>query len=191
MPEKYLMETMAIFRATLKLIREGKFCLLSLAEVGYHAKVSALAVQTLFESREELIRAVGDDIFRKINHTVRVCADYKGSDEERFLKLWDTLCEHYRANPDVLPFLDHFSSFPFSITDVKEMETTFMNNLGIFLRPLNLSGGLKKETLAYLFHQNVKAAAKSNQEDIKKIGFLFLNGLKQINYVQLKTEEAA
>jgi AcrR family transcriptional regulator len=178
MPLRYTMETTAIFRATLRLIREGKFCFLSMAEIGYHARVSASTVETLFESREALVRALGENIFHQLAQLIKGSAAIKGSAEDRYYYLWARLSEHYQHHPDVIPFLNHFSFFPFDVTGIKEMEQQFMDLLREETKEISLHRGIDAGTFTHLIHENIKIAATLGSEENTRLATMLLSGLR-------------
>ena len=60
------MERDAIFRAALRLINDGKFQAVSLAEVGYYANLSERTTRYFFESKERLIEELCVEVLNMI-----------------------------------------------------------------------------------------------------------------------------
>lgn len=178
------METIAIYKAALKLIKEGKVGFLSMAEVGYHARVSATAVESLFENSEHLIGALGEHIFDKITILIASITQAPGTFEQRYHKLYNALISFYRNNQDVIPFLDHFRNFPINIDGVKEREHQMLTLLITFFSEYPLMGRvLTSGTIANLFHENIKIIARSEnlipQNEIDMVARLFLKAMEQ------------
>lgn len=159
------METMAIYKATLKLIKEGKISFLTMAEIGYHARVSASAVEALFENRERLISFVGSHAFGGITKIIDAAANSDEPFEERYFNLCHALIRHYRSNPDVISFLDHFGNFPFDVDEVKQLEIGMLASLTeFFAEHPSLGQTLAPTTITNLFHENMKIIARSEDQ---------------------------
>ena len=189
------MEKMAIYRATLKLIKEGKISFLTMAEIGYRARVSASAVEALFESRERLITFVGSYTFEGINKIIDAAVNADEPFEQRYFNLCHSLIRHYRSNPDVIPFLDHFGNFPFNVDDVKQLEIRMLTSLNDFFAEYpSTRQTLSPTTITNLFHENMKIIARSeepiSENEINILAGMFFN-VMDTQFVKVQPREAA
>ena len=159
------MEKRAIFRASLKLIREGKFHATSMAEIGYHANVSGSTVEVFFESREKLLAELAEYIFDNISSIVLASDKLKDLPKRRFFHLWKQLFDFYASQPDVIFFIDQFGNNPTVVTDAQESYKKCNQALIKFFAEDHSCFGdnefqLDSEAFAFLFHENVKSAVR-------------------------------
>ena len=159
------METRAIFKASLKLIKEGKFHATSMAEIGYHANVSGSTVEVFFESREKLLADLADYTFNSITAIVQTADKIKDLPKRRFFHLWNQLFDFYSSQPDVIFFIDQFSNNSAfnkegqeSYRKCKEAFNKFFSEDFACFGDNELQ--LTPAEFAFLFHENVKAAVK-------------------------------
>lgn len=189
------METMAIYKATLKLIQEGKIGFISMAEIGYHARVSASAIETLFENREQLISSLGEHVFGNINAIIARNTQARSSFEQRYFRLCDALISHYRDNAEVVPFLDHYGNFPFNVDSVKALESEGLCLLSNFFSDCPLVQSVSPVTVATLFHKNIKIIARSEglitDHELTILTRMFFRSLDGTSLVSAQRFEAA
>ncbi len=190
------MEKLAIYKATLKLIKEGKVSYLSMAEVGYHARVSASVVETLFENREQLISFAGVQVFESINKVIDAATRMEEPFSKRYFKLWRELITYYTSNPDIVAFLDHFANFPFNVDEVKRLEKQMLTSLiGFFESYAPITQTISAATVANLFHENIKIIARSegriSETEIDLLAQLFLKAMANSQPASVPALEAA
>ncbi len=152
------MQQSTIFRAALRLIREGRFATVSLAEIAYHAHVTAATVKALFETREKLLTALGGYIYNELNTIIRVALHSKASFDEKFFRLWDALYCYYTANTDVAVFVDrcnHTEALRGFEKENRAMLIAFFSQSGL------PDTGVTPEMMATIFHQNIRVAARN------------------------------
>ncbi len=167
-----------------------------MAEIGYHARVSASAVETLFENREQLINSLGDHTFGKINELIASITQAPGTFEQRYFKLCNALIQHYRSNRDVISFLDHFGNFPFNVDGVKKRESRMISLMIDFFSEYPLMGQtLSAATVANLFHENIKIMARSenviSENEIAVLASMFFKAMEQPQSITVQPLEAA
>lgn len=179
------MQQLTIFKATLRLIREGRFGMASMAEIAYHAHVTAITVETLFETRDKLISALSEYVYNELNTIIRVALGSKAPFDEKFFRLWEALFSYYVDNPDVGVFVDRCTGSP-SCTDALR---SHQKNNHAFLASFFAESGLPHtavtpEMMATIFHQNIRVAARNGNNENRDMS----NALAQIIFEGFRSE---
>ena len=152
------MERKAIFDAALRLIHDGKFQAVSLAEVGYYANLSERTTRYAFENKEKLLEDLSAEVLCMIHEVcVRTIEDWRPF-EKVFYDTWISLYEFYVKRPRVLAFVEQSGR-------LTKSRDTFMERL---LAPLTdffqinkiNSGKMPPSSVAAFFHNNAMAAAR-------------------------------
>jgi AcrR family transcriptional regulator len=157
------METTAIYKATLKLIDEGKYHSISMAEIAYHANLTERTVALLFRNRDRIINDLGKLIFTRINTIISECMQIEGTFEQRFFTLWNELRNFYSSQPEILAFINGSKGYDSLTPEVRLLEETSREMLHQFFTE-NLKSGsdpnLTPTYFAYTFHENIKSEVR-------------------------------
>ena len=154
------MEQNAIFRAALKLINEGKFQAVSLAEIGYYANLTERTTRYFFESKEKLIEELCGEVLGMIEEVYLLSSLDWQSFENFFFDAWISLYEFYVKHPHVIAFVEQAGALT-AKHDVKFMERLLAPLTRRFqANAINISRKLSAGSVAALFHANAMAAAK-------------------------------
>jgi AcrR family transcriptional regulator len=177
-----VMETKAIFKASLKLIKQGKFHSTSMAEIAYNANLAGSTVLIFFENREKLISALGQTIFTEIENIIKESDQPGDSSESRFFALWENLFKYYVLQPEVIAFVEQFDNRDVFLPETGKTHSRVHELLFRFFSDANSEQQLqiKPSMLAVLFHENVRLAAKLSIHDdqqARHIARLLWNGI--------------
>jgi len=156
------MEREAIFRAALRLINDGKFQAVSLAEVGYYANLSERTTRYFFESKERLLEELCVEVLNMIQDVYDQSTVDCRSFENFFIDTWISLYEFYVRHPQLVAFVEQAGVL------TAKHKVKFMDRLLAPLKKffqaneINLNSKLSSGPMVALFHGNIIAAAKLN-----------------------------
>lgn len=154
------MERHAIFRAALRLINDGKFQAVSLAEVGYYANLTERTTRYFFESKERLIEELCEEVLNMIQEVYDQSTVDCRSFENFFFDTWISLYEFYVRNPQLIAFVEQAGVLT-TKHDVKFMDRLLTPLKKFFqTNAMNLSNKISSGPMVALFHGNIIAAAK-------------------------------
>ncbi len=154
------MERDAIFRAALRLINDGKFQAVSLAEVGYYANLSERTTRYFFESKERLIEELCVEVLNMIQEVYDQSAVDCRSFENFFFDTWISLYEFYVRHPQLIAFVEQAGVLT-TKHNVKFMDRLLAPLKKFFqANAINLSSKLSSGPMVALFHGNIISAAK-------------------------------
>ncbi|MEX2234786.1 MAG: hypothetical protein WD824_21670 [Cyclobacteriaceae bacterium] len=153
------MEKNAIFEASLKLLKAGKFQGTPLAEIAFLSKMSSRLIENIFNTRENLLCEMSAMLTSRIIRVIADAGEKSRSFKESFFQVWTALYKYYTRNPDVIAFMEQFETIKVS---QKEPRVIHPGNstplIQLFTHPdCPLEN---RETLAAIFHSNVLSAAK-------------------------------
>ena len=110
----FKIEKIAIFDASLKLLRAGKFQGTPLTEIAFRANMSGRMIDHIFSSREKLLSELSETLTGQIVKLIDEAARKGENFKDRFFDVWTALYKYYRKNPDVIAFLEQFENMSFS-----------------------------------------------------------------------------
>lgn len=159
-PRIIAFEREAFFRASLKLIKEGRFQLAPMDEIAFRARISGLATPFIFESKESLFSDLVENVTSQIAKVINNELSKSYSFKQKFFALWLALYDYYSRHPGVVSFIEQKETLCQSSSvnvcpDVFELLIDFFRTAkGEFLNDIS------SETLASVFHENVLTAVK-------------------------------
>lgn len=187
------MERRAIFRAALKLIKEGKFHGTPMTEIAFHARLTGSTILYFFETREHLIKELAKNIFSGLIEVCNGVRTERLTFEERFHKTWIVLRDHYVQNPEIIAFMEQFPFMPYNnIQDSKNLFQQFHQILIDFFgenQNKNFRSDMSPENLAFLYHQNIIVSAKMLFQG--KVNKDETNRLQEIFWIGMTSREKA
>ncbi len=179
------MQHLNIFKATLRLIREGRFGTASMAEIAYHAHVTAITAETLFETRDKLISALSEYVYNELNTIIRVALNSKAPFDEKFFRLWDALFSYYADNPDVAVFIDRCTGSPRCTETLLAHENENRAHLARFFAESGLPhAAVTPAMMATIFHQTIRVAARNGNNENRDMS----SALAQIIFEGFRSE---
>lgn len=152
------MEKNAIFDASLKLLRAGKFQGTPLAEIAFLSRMSSRLIENVFETRERLLGELSVSLTSKIIEIIEDAGARSRSFRESFFHVWTALYKYYTRNPDVIAFMEQFESIKVSKDPRVIHPANSAALIELFTHPD--CPFENTETLAAIFHSNVLSAAK-------------------------------
>ena len=153
------MEKNAIFDASLKLLKAGKFQGTPLVEIAFLSRMSSRLIENVFATREELLGELSSTLTSRIIGIIEDAGARSTSFRESFFYIWNALYKYYTRNPDVIAFMDQFETIKVSQKAPRMVHPANSTPLiQLFTRPE--CPFENKETLAAIFHSNVLSAAK-------------------------------
>ena len=108
-----------IIRSGLELINEHGFHGCPISQVAKKAGVAAGTIYTYFESKEEMIQGIFQDVIQRQHREVTSKDDPNLPFKERFFSFWDNLLEFYSENPDIQGFLEQFLKSPYNSEELQ------------------------------------------------------------------------
>lgn len=157
------MEKRAIFQASLKLLREGKFFATPLSEIAFQANLSGTLIRDVYESREKLLEELSESLTEQIVITIEDALKNSVGRKERFFQSWMALYKYYTLYPDAIAFIEQFDNLKALQNADKIVHPAKSKPLTELFHREELTAGESTgstETLAYFFHANVLTAAK-------------------------------
>src|SRR5688572_11131039 len=152
-------EKNAIFDASLKLLKAGKFQGTPLAEIAFLSRMSSRLIENVFETRERLLGELSATLTSRIIRIIEDAAARSKSFRESFFHVWTALYKYYTRNPDVIAFMEQFETIKVLQKDPRVIHPGNSTPLiQLFEHPD--CPFENKETLAAIFHSNVLSAAK-------------------------------
>jgi TetR/AcrR family transcriptional regulator, multidrug resistance operon repressor len=153
-----MMEKKAIFQASLKLIRAGKFQATPLTEIAFIANMSGRMIHCVFDSREKLLAELSQMLTKEIINLIEEASATTDNFERRFFQVWMALYKYYSKNPNVIAFIEQFENINVS----HHQQVVHPGNCGalvdLFADAQCEMGSA--ETVAAIFHSNVLSASK-------------------------------
>lgn len=159
-PSIIAFEREAFFKASLRLIKEGRFKLAPMDEIAFRARISGLATPFIFESKENLFSDLVKNVTSQIAKVITNELSKSGSFKQKFFALWLGLYEYYSKHPGVVSFIEQKETLCQS-SSVNVCRDVF-ELLIDFFRTANgeFSNDISSETLASVYHENVLSAVK-------------------------------
>lgn len=175
-------EKQAIFEASLKLLREGRFHAMKMDEIAFLANISAAMMARVFKTREKLLEELATVVTLQIQHELDAFRQNSASLKERFLNSWLALYQFYTRYPDVVAFIDQFENLKKSLDPLLiKHPATFQSLIDLF-NDDNIASDTPRETLAWLLHENALSAAKMSirhpsSTDPRTVAEMFWRGI--------------
>lgn len=179
----------AIFRSTLRLIREFGFHGTPMSQIAQEAGVATGTIYHYFTSKDELIV----ELFRYCKELMHR-ATFKDEERalpypDRFVAIWTNLVKHYISHPEVLSFLEQFFSSPYVKVVYPEDCVCFQDEVSVFLKQGIREGHIKRLDIniisaAYLGTVSATAKRHNNgrftfdEQDMKHMVGIIWDGIK-------------
>lgn len=182
----------AILRSTLELIGLNGFHGSPMSMIAKNAGVAAGTIYHYFPSKEILIYELYAHVKAGMNKAMFAGDDASVPFKERFFNLFVNLCSHYIANPNVVTFLEQYSSSPFLKCNPEHKKKNFNQEMIDFFNYGIEQRYLKKiddYLLAPVFHGTIISTAKHNimgryqftKESLLNVAQIIWDGIKADN----------
>jgi len=179
----------AIFDSTLKLIKEYGFHGTPMSQIAQEAGVATGTIYHYFTSKEELIIELFVYCKERIQKAIFKPDEINLLYADRFVAIWINFVKYYIRHPEVLSFLEQFSSSPFIKQVYAENSICFQDEVSRFLYSGVASGQIKPLDLNIIsaaFLGTVAATAKRHinghytfrEEDMKQTAGIIWDGIK-------------
>ncbi|MES3017639.1 MAG: TetR/AcrR family transcriptional regulator [Bacteroidota bacterium] len=179
----------AILKSTLDLIGTNGFHGSPMSLIAKNAGVAAGTIYHYFPSKEELIFELYAHIKSGLHAAMFKNDDENKSFQDRFFNLFINLCSHYIKNPNVLTFLEQYTSSPFIKCNPIHQKKNFNQEMIEFFNYGVEKGHLKKiddHLLAPVFHGTIISTAKHHitgrykftQDSLLNVAQIIWDGIK-------------
>ena len=179
----------AILQSTLELIGSNGFHGSPMSLIAKNAGVAAGTIYHYFPSKEELIFELYAHIIVGLKKTMFKDDDENTPFKERFFKLFVSLCSHYIKHPNVLTFLEQYTSSPFLKCNPAHKNENYNQEMIEFFNYGIQTGEVKKiddHLLAPVFHGTIVSTAKHHitgrykftQESLQNVAQIIWDGIK-------------
>lgn len=156
-------ERQAFFKASLKLVGQGKFLSTSIEEIAFMARVSSLSLPYIFESRQKLIEDLLQHVLSNIDEIINKAICKADPDKDKFFSVWTSLFDHYVNHPDQIALMMQFDSFITPSSASRQVYPGIGRGLTDLFRSFERNGILcnaNAETSAYIFHEHILTTAR-------------------------------
>jgi AcrR family transcriptional regulator len=179
----------AILLSTLELIGSNGFHGSPMSLIAKNAGVAAGTIYHYFPSKEELIFALYAHIKSGFQEIMFKNDDEGMTFKSRFFNLFVNLCLHYINNPNVLTFLEQYTSSPFLKCNPVHQTKNYNQEMIDFFNYGIENGHLKKiddHLLAPVFHGTIISTAKHHitgrykftPESLQNVAQIIWDGIK-------------
>ncbi len=179
----------AIFESTLQLIKEYGFHGTPISQIAQEAGVATGTIYHYFTSKEELIIELFGYCRTQITQAIFKSEELSLPYAERFVSIWINFVTYYIRHPEMLSFMEQFSSSPYVKAVFCENRIFFQDEVSNFLSKGVTSGHIKSldiNIISAVFLGTVAATAKKHinghftfkEEDMKKTVAIIWDGIK-------------
>lgn len=178
-----------IFESTLKLVKEYGFHGTPISQIAQEAGVATGTIYHYFTSKEALITELFGYCRAQITEAIFKPDEMNLPYAARFVSIWINFVNYYIRFPEVLSFLEQFSSSPYIKAVYCDSRICFQDEISNFLYSGVTSGHLKPldiNIISAAFLGTVAATAKKhnngpfqfNEDDMKKTVAIIWDGIK-------------
>jgi AcrR family transcriptional regulator len=163
--DNLMLEKMAIFQTSLKLIRQGKFHATPMSEIALLSRISGTMIFYVYENRDELLAELGEKVLGQIHDTIAAACKKSLTFQDTVRNIWMGLYTYYTKHPDVISFIEqieNLNNLPGEKVVTHPANSAVLVNF--FRNHAVKTETQSAETLAWSLHCNVLCAAKLQTE---------------------------